>query len=686
MAQSGSKILSGESQRQRELTLFSSKATEGIAPPYAAHSAPERTGSRLETLIAATVIVLVAVALTYPLLVKGLPDGDDRQPHLEYQHFFNEQVDHGDSYPRWIPGLNKGRGSGIFLVQYPLPYYVAWGFEHLIPNKWGVYTETRTQGLAIVLATILGALFTYAWCASFVDRLSAVFASIVFLTLPYFVTIDLYMRVAIGEFWALAMMALSLYFVERRATRPRRSLAGVAVAFALVLVTHLFTAILFVPVLLAYAAWRSKPETRLSATLQTATSLALGTGIAGVYTLPVLAHHRYLHPDRMIVAYGAGLWPLSHLFPYDASLFPINDPRWKSLGHIAQVLAAVVIILVGFVCYRSRAGSGPIRPLIAALSVTTLALTLLAAHLGGLGRVPGALPLKPWALDQRAQIFVRSFLTLEAALLCYWSLYKRTNAGLANFLAALALASYLMMTRWSLIIWSAVHPLWNVQFPWRFNVFLTLSTTGLAALALAELRTKPLRARVAGSALALVVWGLVAFLPAWRGDMGRKFWDTQSVAFERSQDFGLPVYAQVKDAREALDVKPSPDGNVDAVVTAGTGRALVSSVSARRIDLHANCDSDCTVQIGQFYYPAWKAYTIPASIAVPLTAAAPGGLMDVTLPQGEHDVALEYQRDWSERIGPWLSVTSLALAVVIALADRRNSLWTAGTDARGAQG
>jgi hypothetical protein len=572
--------------------------------------------SRLQGLVVVAVLALAAVALTYPLLIGGLPAGDDRQQHLEYQHFFDEHIDHGDAYPRWMPELNRGLGSGIFLVQYPLPYYIAWGVGHLLPNQWGIYREVREQGLAMVLATVLGVLFTYLWCTRFADQTSAMLAAIVFLTLPYFLSIDLYMRTSIGEFWALAMMPLSLYFVEERLVRPRRSMPGLALAFALVLVSHLFTAILFVPVLLAYAVWRSERAARFSAILQTAASLALATGIAGIYTLPVLAHHGHLHPEKMLVAYGAALWPLSHLFPYDASLFPANDPRWSSLTHIGQALAGIAIILIGRAYYRSWAGSGLFHSVLAALSIATLALTLLITHLHGLGNVPGALPLTQYGLDQRAQIFICSLLTLEGTLLCYWSLSRRTNAGLASFLAGLALMSYLMMTRWSLIVWTNVHPIWNVQFPWRLNVFLAISAAGLAALSLAEVRTQPLRTRAFSGVLAIVVWGLVEVLPAWRGEMRRSFVNPQAVAFEPSQDFGLPVYAQVKDPRKALDVRPAADGTVGAAITEGSGRAQIDLVAARRIDLHVECETSCTAQVGQFYFPGWNASLVPDSIPI----------------------------------------------------------------------
>lgn len=81
-----------------------------------------------------TALVAAAMVGTSPFLVHGLVLGDDRGAHLRYQHFFDRQIAGGDLYPRWMPGMNSGRGSPIFFVQYPLPYYVAWGLGHLVPN------------------------------------------------------------------------------------------------------------------------------------------------------------------------------------------------------------------------------------------------------------------------------------------------------------------------------------------------------------------------------------------------------------------------------------------------------------------------------------------------------------------------------------------------------------------------
>jgi hypothetical protein len=617
------------------------------------------------------VLIVASITITYPFLTRGLADGGDRGAHLEYQHFFNLQIAAGELYPRWMPGLNLGRGSPIFFVQYPLPYYVAWALGHLIPNHWGIYTETHTQGLAVVLALTLGALFTHAWCSAFVDRLSAMFAALVFITLPYLLFIDLYSRDAVGETWALALMPLALYFLERRAVRPRRSLAGLAAVFALILCSHPFTAVLFCPISLAYAAWRSVPAKRWIALWQTAAAVVLGIALAGVYSLPLLDHSRFMHSENILAVLGANYSPLSQMFPYDGAMFPRDTPGWHLLGQAARYLAATILGLVGYAWYRSRReGSLTLRTFLAVFSIGMLGLTFMAGHLPDVREVPGALPMRPYLITQRAHFFLASFLTLELALACYWALRRQLRGALADFLVGMALLSYWMMTRWSLIVWQTIHPLWTMQFPWRFNVFLALATTGLAALAISNLSKRPLLERVPGSILAIVLWGLVAGGTAVAGHLKDAFWGTQPVAYQPSRDSALPLYAHVKTLQEVRDVLASNEATLDVVVTSGKGTAEINMVNPRLIDVHATCESDCTLRIGQFYYPAWRAKLVHGGTAIPLRASSPGGLTELSLPAGETDVVLELPRSWTEQIGPWVSLVSLIAVVVLALSDK----------------
>ena len=70
------------------------------------------------------VIVLVAAILCIRCLLGGIPPRDNSTTHAMYQYHFSRQFWSGELYPRWLAEANKGYGSPIFLVQYPLPYFI----------------------------------------------------------------------------------------------------------------------------------------------------------------------------------------------------------------------------------------------------------------------------------------------------------------------------------------------------------------------------------------------------------------------------------------------------------------------------------------------------------------------------------------------------------------------------------
>jgi hypothetical protein len=258
--------------------------------------------------------------------------------------------------------------------------------------------------------------------------------------------------------------------------------------------------------------------------------------------LPLIAHRHFLHPANILALRGANFSPLSHMFAYNRSMYPHETRAWHYLSRGARYLAAATICLILYVCHRlRREGGALLRILLGGLSIVTLGLTILAGHLPGIGEIPGALPVGPELVDLRAHIFVGTFLTLVLALLCYWSVQKITNSGLADFLMGLALLSFLMTTRWSLVIWNKLRPLGSMQFPWRFNVFIAIAAAGLAALAIANFTKRPLRERVPVSVLAIIVWGIVAVAVARANFVEDSFRGVEPVAYKAYRDESLPV-------------------------------------------------------------------------------------------------------------------------------------------------
>ena len=138
-----------------------------------------------------------------------------------------------------------------------------------------------------------------------------------------------------------------------------------------------------------------------------------------------------------------------------------------------------------------------------------------------------------------------------------------------------------MMTSWSQMVWKSVHFLWNIQFPWRLNTFLLAATTGLAALAIAGLRTMPLRRGLAGALVALGLWGVVAVQSARMGNTLSAFRSTESYQFRDDMDSAREIYMQV-DPRQALLVKPPDDEKVHVTVDqAQASRRLRQSCRGR---------------------------------------------------------------------------------------------------------
>jgi len=626
----------------------------------------------------AAVLILIAIAVTYPCLRWGVPNGHSVGTHVYYQHFFDESIAQGDWYPRWITSMNQGLGSGIFFAQYPLPYYVAWGVSKVVPNHWGPYRETRLLGISLALAAILAALSTYAWCATFTDRLTALLAAIIYLSLPYFLTIDLYMRAALGEFWALAFVPLSFFFIERMAAGSARAVPALAVAFALTVVSHLFTAVLLGPVLLLYSVSRVERRWRGRMVGYTLVGLVLAMGLAGVYAVPFWFHSHFFHPENFMLVQGGNASPLSQMFSYNTASFPRGGPGWLHLALAARFIAVAIAVYIGVVWFSSRKKLASLPRLVLALvGISILVRAAFAGYVLSSGEVPGALPLSAELTEQRAEIFVYTFLTFEAALACYWSIRASRSRKLADLLIVLAIASYVMMTSWSQSVWKVFHFLWNIQFPWRLNTLLMAATVGLAALAISDLRRASRRRALIGAIVALGLWGVVAgqsarlgaMIPAFRSEESYPYKDKTVATSGKfrvttTMDPALPIYAQA-DPKQALLVKPQDDEKVHVMLVRGSGVGSVTSVQQRSIELEVDCQTDCAFQIGQFYYPAWQVTAGPTDAE--LHTGYPGGLMELSLSAGEHHVRLEVPHGWSEWLGLAMSACCLLLVSVFAV-------------------
>jgi hypothetical protein len=292
------------------------------------------------------ILSFATVVLSLPLILYGFPVlGHDGPRHLLYYRHFASQFWAGEGYPRWLMGTHHGFGSPVFFVYGPLPFYISSTFAPLaawFPSKPPGYVElTLSAGLALWCS----GLAAYLWLRRFCVETAAIVGALVYLASPYHVTVDLYMRAAFAEFWAFVWMPLILYFTEGVVRNRRYAVIGLALSYALLVMTHLLTTLMFSPVPIAYALFLSKTAERRIALARLATGMALGIGLASVYFLPAMEHERHVSPSDFLLD-PVYQWQ-RNFPPLDARLFQVEG-SWPAFVQFVAVV--VILFLLALAC------------------------------------------------------------------------------------------------------------------------------------------------------------------------------------------------------------------------------------------------------------------------------------------------------------------------------------------------
>jgi len=259
-------------------------------------------------------ILAASVALGFPLLIRGIPLGHDTLDHLQRYSCVAAQFWQGEVYPRWLARMNSGLGSPALFVYAPLPYFAPALLRPLLRLPVNASRESLELGISIWLAIALSGVAAYLWLRTMASRWAATAAAILYMAMPYHVVIDAYTRAAVAEMWPFVWMPLSLYFLSQILEGGfALAGAGLAVSYALLILSHLMIALIFTPVLLAAVFFVPSQHGGWQALKAASPWLLLGMGLSSAYWLPALVHATNVSQKRL-----------------DAL-----DPRYRYDGHFA---------------------------------------------------------------------------------------------------------------------------------------------------------------------------------------------------------------------------------------------------------------------------------------------------------------------------------------------------------------
>ena len=575
-------------------------------------------------------IVLLAFAASMPFFFYGAPIGHSTAYDVPWHAAFSEQLFAGDLYPRWLPQLNEGAGGPIFYFYAPLPFYVSAIFGKLL--CWGCPPATELMIGILVLLAASGLAF-FVWARRRASLPAALVASAVYMFLPYHFEIDVWYRMAIGEFAAYVWMPLILLGLERHREGPGFSVLAAA-AYAALILSHIPSALLFSPVMAAYAVWLFGVRRGVRCLLL---PVGLGVGLSAVYLVPALTTQEHIN---------AAAWWRDYFDPLRWLFFDGRPGPGRFEDIVLTRLAAVTTIAAAIGLWRLL-GAEDRRASPAAFYLIVLAWCwfMMSApsaplweHIAVLRKVQF-----PWRLG-----IVIDFCAAGSVLLLFEKEMTgpRLRAGLLSVLALVLAGNYL---------WNA--PTMLMQLP--------------------EMRTADQRQEAADAARSAfnppeyeTVW-LNLDPPEYKTEwlnLDLPGYETVWLNFGRSGRAGplrrVPRGWWIELLRDVPLVSlPGEQGQVE-MVERGPHRLV--------IDVRA--ENPARVLVRHFYYPTWRAHIAGSGAPLALAPSPTLGLIEVEVPPGRHRVVLSRVALAEEYAGLAVSAgAALLCAVLLIVAARRRA-------------
>ncbi|MFZ1549957.1 MAG: hypothetical protein WAV53_00990 [Anaerolineae bacterium] len=196
------------------------------------------------------------LALTIPawaaLLAPGYFFGaHDAHHSVFYLVEFDAAIRDGAWWPRWGTDHAMGYGYPFWVVYAPFAYYVAEAFHLLGLGFTAAVKDT------FLLAFLLSAAGMFLLVRRWWGDAAGLIAGLLYTYAPYHF-VNIYVRAALAEFWAMVWFPWILLAWERLLEKPgdRRRLALAALSLAALFISHTVAMLFFTPWLVAYLLYR----------------------------------------------------------------------------------------------------------------------------------------------------------------------------------------------------------------------------------------------------------------------------------------------------------------------------------------------------------------------------------------------------------------------------------------------
>jgi hypothetical protein len=263
-------------------------------------------------------IVIVSLAIMAPAIIYGIPSNHDLTNHFRFALPFYDAIRLGHFYPGWLAESNHGYGDPSFRFYPPALYYALAAARALTGNWYSSHLLTFT------FLSIVGGVGTYLWARTIMSSDSALCAAIIYALAPYHLN-QFYEATLLAELAGSSLIPFSFFFIERLCQKQRiRDMAGLAISFALLVLTHLPLTVIGSIALLFYAVLRLPKTGRWRTLFMLGGGVLLGLAASASYWVCMLAERNFIRADVFLADPSA----YSHLDFLFSTFSPENLNVW----------------------------------------------------------------------------------------------------------------------------------------------------------------------------------------------------------------------------------------------------------------------------------------------------------------------------------------------------------------------
>jgi hypothetical protein len=497
---------------------------------------------------------------------------------------------------RWTRHMGYGFGYPLFNYYPPLPYLFGQIFRVI-----GFSFITAVK-MSFLFAFIASALTMYILAKEFWGKNGGLLSAIFYIWAPYH-SLDIYVRGAMNESWALIWFPLILWASYKLILERKFSVALIlALSWFGLMTSHNLMVLIFAP---AFAAWcllwlvRSKSLRSIPLLIL---SGAWSIGLAAFFFLPVVFEKKFVQVDTLIAGYYnyivhyATLNQLlfSRFWGYGASVWLEDDNMSFQIGHLHWILPLII----------------------------------------------GALAI--WRYKKVKKI--------EDSLL------------MILFLVAAGWFAAFMAHSRSTFIWTRIPGIEFVQFPWRFLTLVTLFfSASIGAITIFTKDNKKQLLIIGILTAAVILLNKDYFKPEKVGPLTdeQKF---SGLAYELQQTSGifdyLPNTAKTAPKAKQVAVAEVTDQAKGVISNAGQN----SNTAWFDVELK----EDAQVRIGILEFPGWTIYVDGQKVNSYVDEKEEWGRIYIDVPAGKHTVKAKLENTPSRTAGNMISVFSwLAFAGIV---------------------